>query len=238
MVTRRAVLSEGKVDLLTVVGSVTCHHGCMVASWNIDERARLARALGDIGPGHPTLCEGWQTQHLAAHVVLRDRTPWSRSARTTAALAEQAEDRAAFDELVVEVAAGPRWPAATSRIAETINLLELFVHTEDVVRAQPDGIATAASEVRTPAHEAALWSQYQLAARLMYRRVPAGVILVVADGPRVVARRPRRGHGSVVISGPVTELIVHGFGRGAASTVRIDGAAKDVDALSERFPSP
>ena len=209
----------------------------MVASWNIDERARLARALGDIGPSQPTLCEGWQTQHLAAHVVLRDRAPWRRSDRSTQTLAEQAEDRAPFDELVADIAAGPRWPAATSRVAELMNLLELFVHTEDVVRAQRDGMMTAAGEVRSPAHEAALWSQYLHAARLIYRRVPAGVILVVTDGPHVVAQRARRGHGSVVISGPVTELIMHGFGRGAASAVRIDGAADDVEALSERFPA-
>ena len=210
----------------------------MTASWNVDERAGLARALSTLGPDHPTLCEGWQTQHLAAHVVLRDQAPWSRSARKTGELAARAEDRSVFDELVAEVAQGPRWPAPTSRVAETMNLLELYVHTQDVVRAQPGGVELAAGEQRSPAYEAALWSQFRRYARLIYRRVPTGVILVVTDGPRVVARRPRRGHGSVVVSGPVTELILHGFGRGAASTVRVDGAPDDVAVVSETFPAP
>ena len=210
----------------------------MTASWNIDERARLARALSEVGPGSPTLCEGWQTQHLAAHVVLRDRTPWRRSERATEELAARSQDRADFDELMTEVAQGPRWPAPSSWLAERMNLLELYVHTEDVVRAQPDGVQAAGHEVRSPAQQAALWAQFRLFARLMYRPVPTGVILVVTDGPRVVARRPRRGHGSVVVSGPVTELIMHGFGRGAASTVRIDGTPGDVATFSARFPAP
>ena len=210
----------------------------MGTSWNIDERAALARALGDLGPGQPTLCEGWQTQHLAAHVVLRDQKPWARSARATSELAARAEDPVFFEGLVAEAAQGPRWPSPRSRAAETMNLLELYVHTEDVVRAQPGGVQAAAGEVRSPEHEAALWSHFRQYARLIYRRVPTGVILVVTGGPRVVARRPRRGHRSVVVSGPVTELIMHGFGRGAASTVAVDGAPADVAAFSERFPAP
>ena len=210
----------------------------MAATWNIDERARLAHVLSDLGPGRPTLCEGWQTQHLAAHVVLRDRAPWRRSDRTTSELAAHSEDRSSFDDLVVEVAQGPRWPSATSRVAETMNLLELVVHTEDVVRAQPGGLQVAAGEVRSAEHEAELWSQFRLFARLMYLAVPTGVILVVTDGPRAVARRPRRGHGTVVVSGPVGEIIMHGFGRGAASSVRVDGTPRDVEIFSEKFPGP
>ena len=210
----------------------------MSPSWNITERAALARALGDLGPGHPTLCEGWQTQHLAAHVVLRDRKPWSRSVRATGELAARAEDPAEFQALVTDLAAGPRWPSPRSRAAEMMNLLELYVHTEDVVRAQPDGVQAAAREVRSPAHESALWSHFRLYARLIFRQVPTGVILVVDGGPRVVVRRPRRGHGSVVVAGPVTELIVLGFGRGASSNVQVYGSPSDVAAFSERFPAP
>ena len=210
----------------------------MVTTWNVDERARLAHALSTVGPGQPTLCEGWQTQHLAAHVMLRERTPWRLTDRAISELAAQAENRVDFDDLVADVSQGPRWPAATSRAAETMNLLELFVHAQDVVRAQPGGVQAAADEVRTPAHEASLWSHLQRFARLMYRPVPTGVILVVTDGPRAVVRRPRRGHGSVVVSGPVGELIMHGFGRGTASTVRIDGTPRDVEVFSERFPAP
>jgi len=37
------------------------------------ERAELAELLGALGPDAPTLCEGWTTAHLAAHVATRDR---------------------------------------------------------------------------------------------------------------------------------------------------------------------
>src|ERR687885_1709479 len=38
-------------------------------------RGHLADALATAGPDAPTLCEGWTTRDLAAHVVLRERSP-------------------------------------------------------------------------------------------------------------------------------------------------------------------
>ncbi|HEY2795011.1 MAG TPA: maleylpyruvate isomerase family mycothiol-dependent enzyme, partial [Micromonosporaceae bacterium] len=40
-----------------------------------DERAALSDLFDVVGPDAPTLCEGWQTRDLAAHLVLRDRRP-------------------------------------------------------------------------------------------------------------------------------------------------------------------
>jgi hypothetical protein len=40
-----------------------------------EERAALAALLAETGPDAPTLCEGWQTRGLAAHLVLRERRP-------------------------------------------------------------------------------------------------------------------------------------------------------------------
>ncbi len=39
------------------------------------DRAALAAELEAAGPDAPTLCEGWTTRHLAAHVVLRESRP-------------------------------------------------------------------------------------------------------------------------------------------------------------------
>ena len=39
------------------------------------ERLLLADLLETAGPDAPTLCEGWQTRDLAAHVVVRERRP-------------------------------------------------------------------------------------------------------------------------------------------------------------------
>lgn len=206
----------------------------MSPSWSAAERADLAQTLGDLGPGRPTLCEGWQTQHLAAHLVLRDRRPWAMSPARLERTAASAQDRAAYDELVAQVAAGPGVLAPGHWAGEQMNLLEFYVHTQDAVRATPG----ARADDLDPAHAAALWSQLRHFARLLYRPSSAGVILAVDDGPRVVVRRPRRGHGSVVVSGPVPELVLHAFGRGGAAEVELLGSATDLAALSEHFPAP
>ena len=39
------------------------------------ERAALADLLEQLGPDRPTCCEGWATQDMAAHLVVRDRRP-------------------------------------------------------------------------------------------------------------------------------------------------------------------
>ncbi|PZA20241.1 maleylpyruvate isomerase N-terminal domain-containing protein, partial [Modestobacter versicolor] len=39
------------------------------------ERAALADLLEQLGPDQPTCCEGWTTQDMATHLVLRDRRP-------------------------------------------------------------------------------------------------------------------------------------------------------------------
>ena len=40
-----------------------------------DERVALCELLDKTGPEAPTLCEGWQTLDLAAHLVMRERRP-------------------------------------------------------------------------------------------------------------------------------------------------------------------
>jgi uncharacterized protein (TIGR03085 family) len=37
------------------------------------ERASLVETMRSIGPDAPTLCEGWTTRDLAAHLVVRER---------------------------------------------------------------------------------------------------------------------------------------------------------------------
>src|ERR1700733_482692 len=44
-------------------------------SYARDERVALCALLAELGPDKPTLCEGWQTGDLAAHLVLRERRP-------------------------------------------------------------------------------------------------------------------------------------------------------------------
>jgi uncharacterized protein (TIGR03085 family) len=39
------------------------------------ERSRLCDLFLEVGPDQPTLCEGWTTADLAAHLVIRERRP-------------------------------------------------------------------------------------------------------------------------------------------------------------------
>ena len=44
-------------------------------SYSREERLALCALLDETGPDAPTLCEGWTTGDLAAHLVLRERRP-------------------------------------------------------------------------------------------------------------------------------------------------------------------
>src|ERR1700743_2358756 len=46
-----------------------------VVTYARDERLALCALLDRTGPDAPTLCEGWRTGDLAAHLVLREHRP-------------------------------------------------------------------------------------------------------------------------------------------------------------------
>ena len=49
----------------------------MASDLDLRERNELADLLDQLGPDAPTLCEGWNTADLAAHLVVRERDPRS-----------------------------------------------------------------------------------------------------------------------------------------------------------------
>src|SRR3954466_14958729 len=46
-----------------------------MTTWAQQERAALADVLEHLGPDAPTLCEGWTTKEMAAHVYVREHRP-------------------------------------------------------------------------------------------------------------------------------------------------------------------
>jgi uncharacterized protein (TIGR03085 family) len=112
-----------------------------------DERQALCDLLAEVGPDQPTLCAGWQTSDLAAHLVLRERRPDAGAgvmggpvARYTRRVQRHLADRHSFARLINTIRTGPPrlsvfgLPGAD----EKLNLVEYFVHHEDVLRARPD----------------------------------------------------------------------------------------------------
>ncbi|MFC0108846.1 TIGR03085 family metal-binding protein [Kibdelosporangium aridum] len=182
-----------------------------------DERERLSILLEEVGPDAPTLCEGWQTKDLAAHLVLRDRRPDAAGGIMLSSLAartQRVQDEFAakpWDELVGLVRTGPpRWsPFSIGVLNDLVNGAEYFIHHEDVRRAVP-GWQPRPSDA---ARDEQLWRTLRFASRRAYHRSVVGVLLRRPDGETIVGKR---GPNSVTISGEPGELLLHAFGRDEA----------------------
>jgi len=212
-------------------------------TWHQILRERLADVLLAVPPDAPTLCEGWQARHLAAHVVLRQSSlvvgagivvPGlsSRADRAIEELADTATTEGAYRDLVARVAEPPgRWhPMGWA--GDAANVVEFYVHAEDVRR----GAGPVPPPELDPELVEELWRHVLRTSGLALRKVPVGVVLVRDDGVRHPARRAKGEHGTVVVRGAVPEIVMWLLGRGAAADVRLEGAASDVAALSDRLP--
>jgi uncharacterized protein (TIGR03085 family) len=215
-----------------------------VMTWHEIERAQLAQTLLDVTPDAPTLCEGWEARHLAAHVVLRERSPVvgagiavpalaARAESAIARLADQAATEGAYRDLVARGADPPaRWDPA-SWVGDAANVVEFFVHTEDVRR----GAGPVPARDLDAGLVEALWSHLPRAATVRLRSVPVGVVLVRDDGVRHHLRRPKTDYGTVIVRGDAGEIVLYLLGRGAAADVRVEGDPDDLAAVESVLPS-
>ncbi len=204
-----------------------------------DERLALCALLADLGPAQPTLCAGWQTADLAAHLVLRERRPDAAAgipggplARHTKSVQSRLARRTPFPKLIEMIRTGP--PRASlfglPGADERLNTVEYFVHHEDVRRAEQDW---EPREIDDGLNEL-LWNRLGLA-KLLLRKAPVGVELVREDGEPGSGRRVRRTARArtpvVTVTGTPAELTLWSMGRTGAAHVRLDGSDADVAAL-------
>ena len=208
-----------------------------------DERLALSALLDQAGPREPTLCEGWTTLDLAAHLVVREHRPdaglgllGGPLAAHTRSVQRRLAERTPYPRLVQMIRNGPPrfslfgLPGADERA----NVVEYFVHHEDVRRAQPDWEPRKIGQGLAEA----LWRRLGMA-RFVLRKAPVGVELARDDrpeqarpgGPRVritaKARTP-----VVTVTGPPAELTLWVAGRTTAARVRLDGSEEAVAALA------
>jgi uncharacterized protein (TIGR03085 family) len=182
------------------------------------ERTAITELLDRLGPDQPTLCEGWQTRDLTAHLVLRESRPDAALGMFVGKLSgwtQRVQDSLAggdFRRLVNRLRHGPP-PWSLMRVpalGELLSNLELFVHHEDVRRAQPDW----EPRVLDAGSDDLLWRRGRKIARLVLRSTSGGIELVRSDtGERHVARPARPGQGTLTISGPPQEVLLYLFGR-------------------------
>lgn len=191
------------------------------------ERASLVDLLTELGADAPTLCEGWQTRHLAAHIVTRERRPTAVAgivvpalAAHTARLEEQTLQRHSYDDLVRLVREGPPplGPVSMPGMTELVNVHEFFVHHEDVRRAQPNWTARPFS----PAFLDALRRRLLVLTPLLFARLH-GVRLHL-ETPQGRLRTVGRGTEEVTIRGEVPELFLYAFGRRSVADIEVTGS--------------
>jgi uncharacterized protein (TIGR03085 family) len=181
------------------------------------ERAALCDLFEELGPDEPTLCTGWQTRDLAAHLVIRERRIDSAPGILLKPLAghtKRVQDsyaRRPWRELVDLVRGGPPvwWPTRLPALDNAVNSIEFFVHHEDTRRGR------AGWEPRPPdaARDAALWTGLGRMAKLTLRRSPVGLVLRRPDGQEIVVKR---GPSTVAVTGEPGELLLFAAGRDAA----------------------
>ncbi|MFI5760748.1 MULTISPECIES: TIGR03085 family metal-binding protein [unclassified Streptomyces] len=197
------------------------------------ERLLLADLLESAGPEAPTLCEGWRTRELAAHVVVRERRPDAAGGLLLNALKPRLdkvmEEYGAkpYEELIQLIRTGPPKMSLYSlkQIDELANAVEFYVHAEDVRRAQPDW----SPRPLDPVFADSLWSRLEKLARLTGRRSPVGLVLRRPDGRTAVAHK---GAPVVTVTGEPGELTLFCFGRQSAAAVELDGPKEAIAKLT------
>jgi len=207
-------------------------------------REVLAETLLAAGPGAETLCEGWRTQELAAHLYLREHSPkvglglvikpWNKvSEKATARLAAESSTPEVFAQLVEKFRAGPPRlsPLSLRAVDHSANLIEFFVHTEDIRRAT-DRWAPRALDAD---YSDSLWAELVKRAAILYRSVDLGIVLVNPAGLRHVAKRAPV---SVAILGEPGELLMHANGRTGQALVTFEGQPDAVALLQTAVVGP
>ncbi|MFE3205075.1 TIGR03085 family metal-binding protein [Embleya sp. NPDC059237] len=201
------------------------------------ERAALAELLRVLGPDAPTLCEGWTTRDLAAHLVVRERRPDSGPGlvfKPLAGYTERVRLRQAakpYEQSVRLVADGPPTLSAFGipGVDAAANTMEYFIHLEDVRRAQPGG---AEPRELDPALTEILWKRAKGSSRIALRRVPVGVALRRTDtGADEPAQPIHKGTPVVTLAGHPAELLLYLFGRKEHARVEVTGDPDAVQAL-------
>jgi len=177
------------------------------------ERAALVETMRAAGPDAPTLCEGWTTRDLAAHLVVRERRPDAapgilipQLAGYTDRVQRAAAESKDWESLLDQITAGPPLWSPLRPLDPIANMDEMFIHHEDVRRAvsgwQPRTLDNQTQD--------GLRRALSLMARLTLGKVPARIRLQTPDGTEVAAV----GKGpELVVTGEIGELTMFVAGR-------------------------
>ena len=194
------------------------------------ERAALVETMRSVGPDAPTLCGEWTTRDLAAHLVVREgrldttlgiAVPFL--AGYTEKVRRQAAESTEWDELLDRIASGPPLYSPFKVLDPVANMGEMFIHHEDVRRAQTGWEPRPLDDATVRA----LGRGLPIMARLTLAKAPARLALRTPQGKDVVTlgRGPE-----LTITGEPQELLLFISGRDAVR-LTFDGDPETVDAV-------
>jgi uncharacterized protein (TIGR03085 family) len=197
-----------------------------------DERAAICDEFVAVGPDRPTLCAGWDTRDLLAHLLVRERQPWVAPGMVVPALSGIVDRATAgyaatpWSEMVAQLRSGPpTWsPFRIGKVDEFANGAEFFIHHEDVRRGVPGWEPRPADATR----DAQLWRLLQRMGGMLFRSSPVGVVLRRPSGEQQVVRT---GPGLVAVVGEPGEIVLHASGRDAAR-IELEGQQPDIAAMT------
>src|SRR3954452_22638592 len=132
--------APGRHDRPPTIGAVTARVPSEAPQRR--ERQELCQLFRTLGPDAPTLCEGWATRHLAAHLVVRERQPLRAVGILVRPLAHRHDEaiqstlaRHSYDAIAGRAEAGPPpWWCPVDRL---VTLVEFVVPHEDARRGGP-----------------------------------------------------------------------------------------------------
>jgi uncharacterized protein (TIGR03085 family) len=189
------------------------------------ERSALVDTMRDVGPDAPTLCGDWTTRDLAAHLVVRERrldaTPGitiPALAGYTATVQRQVARSTDWEELLNKIASGPPLYSPFKLLDPVANMGEMFIHHEDVRRAQTGWEPRRLDDGTVKA----LGRGLPIMARLTLAKAPARVSLCTPDGRTLVTvgRGPE-----LTVTGEPQELLLFISGRDEARLTFSDAQA-------------
>lgn len=188
------------------------------------ERHALADTALRAGPDAPTLCAGWNVRTLIAHMVVRERRAETAGVfiPKLAPALEKTTKRYAlrpFSDLVDIFRSGPHEisPTRFSAVDENVNLLEFFVHHEDILRAAPHGMEQV--RMLSDAANEALIDIIPRVSRLTMKSCSYRVAAQVPGQAPIGLIAPVNAQGDLIVEGLPSEIVCHVYGRPAHVTI-------------------
>lgn len=202
------------------------------------ERSALVETLRSVGPDAPTLCEGWNTRDLAAHLVVREGRPDAAIGAFVQALAPRLEELRLRErerdwvDLLDRIDGGAPWYSPLRYADQVANAAEYLVHHEDVLRARGQWEARRFAE----SDLVRVWSLATTVTKTFLRKVPARLELRTPWEQTGAAPTPVSTGAAlaplVSVTAEPVELLLWAFGREAVH-VDVSGAQRGIDAVLE-----